>query len=198
MRLGAPILLCVDLQQEFVVPGRPWADPDGDEIAQVCVAALAAARGAGWQVVHSQLHRGGAMLAGTGLHASIPGCEPRPGEVLLRRAGVSAYAHPDLDAIMESASGGVVMIGFSAPMSLTTTLFDAEERGHPLTLLEEACGSADVGDWSAEHTRGLCIANARKLGRATTRDHFREVFGVRIPNATHLRTLAHSRLRLVP
>lgn len=198
MKLGAPVLLCLDLQQEFVVPGRPWADPDGEEIAEVCVAVLKAAREAGWTIVHSQLHRGGPMLAGEGLHQSIPGCEPRPGEVLLRRAGISAYAHPDLDSIMEGASGGVVMIGFSAPMSLTTTLYDAEERGHSLQLLEEACGSADVGDWSAEHTRGLCIATARKLERSTTRDGFADVFGVRIPNQTHLRTLAQNRLRLVP
>ncbi|TGY87771.1 isochorismatase family protein [Marinicauda algicola] len=198
MRLGAPVLLCVDLQQEFVVPGRPWADPDGEDIAEVCIAVLGAARQAGWQLVHSQLHRGGPMLAGEGLHQSIPGCEPKPGEVLLRRAGISAYAHPDLDSIMESASAGVVMIGFSAPMSLTTTLYDAEERGHPLRLLEEACGSADVGDWSAEHTRGLCIDTARRLGRATTRSEYRDVFGHCIPSATHLRTLAHNRLRLVP
>ncbi|WP_375283979.1 cysteine hydrolase family protein [Marinicauda pacifica] len=198
MKLGAPILLCMDLQQEFVVPGRPWADPEGEEIAEICVTVLRAAREAGWTIIHSQLHRGGPMLDGQGLHQSILGCEPKPGEVLLRRAGISAYAHPELDSIMQGATSGVVMIGFSAPMSLTTTLYDAEDRGQPLKLLEEACGSAEVGDWSAEHTRGLCIATARKLNRSVTRDDFADVFGVRIPHEMHLRTLAKSRLRLVP
>ena len=90
--------------------------------------------------------------------------------MLLRRAGVSAYAHPDLDGILEGCTDAAAyMIGFSAPMSLTTTLFDAEDRAHSLSLIEEAVGSADVGEWSAEHARALCIDTARKLGRATCR-----------------------------
>lgn len=164
---GTPVLLCLDLQQEFVTPGRPWADPDGHEVALICARIIEAARKAGWALVHSQLHQGAPMIAGHGLTQPIPGCEPRPGEVLLRRAGVSAYAHPDLDGILEGGGAdSAFVIGFSAPMSMTATLFDAADRLHPLSLIEEAIGAADVGEWGAEHTRALCIDTARKMDRA--------------------------------
>ena len=178
MGLAMPVLLCVDLQMEFIAPGRPWADPDGDEIAARCADVLDNARSNGWLVVHTQLHRGGPMLDGDGLPASIPGCAPRPGEVLLKRAGVSAYAHPDMDGVMAGClAEGAIMIGFTAPMSLTTTLYDAEDRGHQLALLEEACGSAHVGEWGAEHTRALCVATARKLQRSATLHDFAGALG---------------------
>ncbi|PWE17398.1 hypothetical protein DDZ18_06860 [Marinicauda salina] len=173
MVFGIPVLLCMDLQMEFVARHRPWADPDGEAIAAVCADILANARRSGWHVVHTQLHRGGPMIPGQGLPQAVPGCEPRPGEVLLKRAGVSAYAHPELESVLDGAmESGVVMMGFSAPMSLTTTLYDAQDRGHRLSLLEEAVGSAEVGEWSAHHTRLLCIETARKLGRLVRRAEF--------------------------
>ncbi|MCR9128158.1 MAG: isochorismatase family protein [Alphaproteobacteria bacterium] len=169
MILTVPLLLCMDLQQEFVAPGRPFADPDGDEISAVCADLIAQARRAGWTVVHAQLHQGGPVIAGHGLTQPIPGCEPRPGEVLLRRAGVSAFAHPDMEGILESSMGAeAYMIGFSAPMSLTSTLYDAEDRRVRLSLVEGAIGGADVGEWAAGDTRALCCDTARRLSRAVT------------------------------
>jgi nicotinamidase-related amidase len=166
---SVPLLLCVDLQQEFVAFGRPFADPDGDEIGAVCAHLIAQAREAGWTVAHAQLHQGGPVIAGHGLTQPIPGCEPRPGEVLLRRAGVSAFAHPDMEGVLDSAMGEeVYMIGFSAPMSLTSTLYDAEDRRAPLRLVEGAIGGADVGEWAAEDTRALCCETARRLGRSVS------------------------------
>ena len=171
MLLGVPVLVCLDLQMEFVAPGRPFADPDGEAAAAICADVIARARQAGWSVVHAQLHQGGPLMAGLGLTQPIPGCEPRPGEVLLRRAGVSAYAHPDLDGIMEGALGAqAYLIGFSAGTSLNATLFDAQDRGHDLTLIKEAVGAADVGEWASEENRALCIETARGMGRAVSLD----------------------------
>jgi len=175
MSLGLPVLLCLDLQMEFVQPERPWSDPEGPRVAAVCASILAEARAANWSIVHAQLHPGGPIMAGHGLHQPAQGCEPRPGEVLLRRAGVSAYAHPDLTGIMECAMGApAYMIGFSAPTSMTATLFDAEERGHALALVEEAIGSAEVGDWTADEARALCMDTADRVNRLVSR---RDIFG---------------------
>lgn len=175
MLLDTPVLLCLDLQMEFVAPGRPFADPDAEAIASLCSDLIAEARQAGWSVVHAQLHQGGPLIAGYGLTQPAKGCEPRPGEVLLRRAGVSAFAHPDLDGVLESGmDSGAYVIGFSAPLSLTATLFDAEDRGHRLSLVEEAIGGADVSEWSAEESRALCVDTARRLNRSITVDTLRE------------------------
>ena len=186
MILGVPLLLCMDLQQEFVAPGRPFADPDGEDIAAVCAELIASARKAGWTVVHAQLHQGGPIIAGHGLTQPIKGCEPRPGEVLLRRAGVSAFAHPDMDGVLESAMGAnAYMIGFSAPMSLTSTLYDAADRATGLTLVEGAIGGADVGEWAADDTRALCCDTARRLGRAVTLEAVREALAGYAPAAAY-------------
>ncbi|MEQ8434965.1 MAG: isochorismatase family protein [Oceanicaulis sp.] len=169
MVLGVPVLLCLDLQMEFAAPGRPWADPDGEEIGALCADIIAAARANAWTLVHAQLHQGGPLMAGMGMTQPIPGCEPRTGEVLLRRAGVSAYAHPDLDGILEGSLGSqAYLIGFSAGTSLSATLFDAQDRGHSLTLIEEAVGAADVGEWASEENRALCIDSARRMERSTS------------------------------
>lgn len=182
MMPGTPVLLCLDLQQEFITPGRPWSDPDGDEVVAMCAHIIEAARTAGWSLVHAHLHQGAPMIAGHGLTQPIPGCEPRPGEVLLRRAGVSAYAHPDLDGILEGAdAGSAFVIGFSAPMSMTATLFDAADRVHALSLIVDAVGAADVGEWGAEHTRALCIDTARKMQRAV---RLADVKGLEMPAVT--------------
>jgi nicotinamidase-related amidase len=170
MLLDTPVLLCLDLQMEFIAPGRPFADPDGDEIAARCAALIDEARQAGWSVVHTQLHQGGPLIAsGHGLTQPIPGCEPRPGEVLLRRAGVSAFAHPDLEGVLEASAGtGAYVIGFSAPLSLTSTLFDAEDRRQALTVVDGAIGGADVSEWSAEESRALLVHTAERLNRSIT------------------------------
>ena len=147
MKLGVPVLLCLDLQMEFVAPNRTWSDPEGERIASICASILNEARAAGWAIVHSQMHPGGSIMEGHGLHQSAPGCEPLAGEVLLRRAGVSAYSHPDLDGIMECAMGApVYVLGFSASTSMTATFLDADERLHPLHMVQEAIGAAEVGD----------------------------------------------------
>jgi nicotinamidase-related amidase len=178
MLLDTPVLLCLDLQMEFVAPGRPFADPDAEAITALCSDLIAEARDAGWSVVHAQLHQGGPLIAGYGLTQPVKGCEPRPGEVLLRRAGVSAFAHPDLDDVLESGlDSGAYVIGFSAPLSLTATLFDAEDRGHRLCLVEEAIGGADVSEWSAEESRALCVDTARRLKRSITLAALRERLG---------------------
>jgi len=166
MLLGVPALLCMDLQVEFITPGRPWADPDGEAIAERCSRLLDEARKADWQIIHAQLYQGGPMIAGHGQTRSIPGCEPRAGEVLLRRPGVSAYTHPDIRGVLQgSMVEKVYMIGFSAPLSITATLFDARDYGDPVYLVEEMVGSADVCEWSADETRALCLDTARKIGR---------------------------------
>ncbi len=175
MFLETPVLLCMDLQMEFIAPGRPFADPDGDLIAKQCGELIADARQAGWSVVHTQFHRGGPLMSDHGLPQPIPGCEPRPGEVLLRRAGVSAFAHPDLDGIAEAAaSGGVFVIGFSAPLSLTSTLFDAQDRGKNLLFVEGAIGGADLAEWSAEESRALLIHSAQRLNRRVSLEELNE------------------------
>lgn len=167
MLFDVPVLLCVDLQQEFAAPGRPSADPRGEDVGSRCAQIIAAARKAGWTLVHAHLHQGGPLMAGTGMTQPIAGCEPRPGEVLLRRAGVSAYAHPDLDDVLDGCAGApAYLIGFSAGASLNSTLFDAQDRGHELYLIEEAVGAAEAEEWAAEESRALCIDTARRMNRA--------------------------------
>ena len=201
MGYDEPLLICMDLQQEFVTPGRPWADPDGEEISEVCEQTIKATREACWTLIHMQLHRGSPMMDGPCLPQSIPGCEPRKGEVVLKRSGVSAYSHPDLDGLLspyldpDASKPSCIMIGFSAGTSLTSTLYDAQDRCHNLKLLEEACGSADAGDWSAEHTRALCIKTARELDRSVRKSAFPGILD-NIPDRTLERTIRQARLDL--
>ncbi len=167
-------LICVDLQEEFVLPGRPWADPQGPEVLDACRRALQAAREARWRIAHAHLKRGGPMTDPRALVCPASGCRPEPGEILLRRPGVSIFSHPETCELVAEAADSeapVIMLGFSAPMSLSASLFDAHDRGLPLSLLKGAAGGANIGAWRAQETRDFCEAIAAKLGRLADPEH---------------------------
>ena len=87
-------LVCLDLQREYVVPGRPrYADAHAG-VAGACQRVLEIARRNRWRVVHSQ-HRWEIGSARDMFGAPIEGLRPLISEPVFARAGLSAFANPD-------------------------------------------------------------------------------------------------------
>ncbi|MBS0384334.1 MAG: isochorismatase family protein, partial [Proteobacteria bacterium] len=90
-----PWLLCLNLQREFIMPGRPFYAPAGPAAATSARRCLSRARDYGWTIVHVQTDA--ARRARSDEFARpIDGLEPLPSEPLFRIAQRSAFANDDL------------------------------------------------------------------------------------------------------
>jgi nicotinamidase-related amidase len=135
-------LVCLDLQREFVVPGRPSYAAANAAVVAACRRVLEIARAARWRVVHSQ-HRdeGPPPAAHEMFGAPIEGLRPLVSESVFFRRGLSAFGNPAFAAELRRARGGeVFLIGFSLPDSCLATALAAVDEGLSLTLLEDAVG----------------------------------------------------------
>ncbi|MFI4933143.1 MAG: isochorismatase family protein [Caulobacterales bacterium] len=142
-RRSRPWLVCLDLQREFVVPGRPQYAAASAEVARTCGRLLALARGADWRVLHSQLRREhGAFCRNDHFGAPIEGLRPLISEPVYLRRGLSAFSNPDFAAELGEAHGeDVYLIGFSLADTCLATALAAVDHGHSLVLVEDAVGA---------------------------------------------------------
>ena len=151
-------LVCLDLQRDFVIPGRPHFAEASAGVASACVRVLGHARAAGWRVVHSQLRQADAGVFGRGLFdAPIEGLRPRTTEPVFFRRSLSAFADAEFSEELRGALGAeVILIGFSLCDTYLATALAAVDLGLDLTLVEDAVGAGGAGaKVASESARGL-------------------------------------------
>jgi nicotinamidase-related amidase len=136
-------LICLDLQRDYVVPGRPRYAAENAEVAAACVRVLGHARDAGWRIVHSQLRQDdGARWPRELFSAPIEGLRPLISEPVFFRRGLSAFADPGFSSEMRTARGHeVFLVGFSLADTCLATVMAGLDEGLSFTLLEDAVGA---------------------------------------------------------
>ncbi|HEY2706539.1 MAG TPA: isochorismatase family protein [Caulobacteraceae bacterium] len=136
-------LICMDLQREYVVPGRPRYAPKNVEVASACARVLAQARTDGWRVVHSQLHDGQSPAEPLSMFgAPIEGLRPLISEPVFFRRGLSAFANPAFASELRGARGeDVYLIGFSLSDTCVATTLAGLDEGLRISLIEDAVGA---------------------------------------------------------
>lgn len=149
-------LVCLDLQREYVVPGRACYSPAHAAVVLACRQALDVARADGWRVVHSQTRADDIGLTPRDMFgAPIEGLRPLVTEPVFFRRTLSAFANPAFAAEMRAARGAeVFLIGFSLAGSCLATALAAVDEGLELTLLDDAVG-AGPSDGVADAARRL-------------------------------------------
>ncbi len=137
-------LICLDLQRDHVIPGRPRYSPANADVAAACAHVLGLARDEGWRVVHSQ-HRAEADAHPRGLFdAPIEGLRPLISEPVFFRGGLSAFANAAFATELRAARDeDVFLIGFSLADTCLATALAAVDVGLSLTLIEDAVGGRD-------------------------------------------------------
>ena len=158
-------LICLDLQRDYVVPGRPRYAPANAGVVEACRRVLGDAREAGWRVVHSQVRHETAPMLMFG--APIEGLQPLVSESVFFRSGLSAFANPAFASKLGEARGAdVYLIGFSLPDTCLATALAARDQGLSLTLIEDAIGAGAAAS-TAEAARAVLRPHARltKSGR---------------------------------
>lgn len=118
--------------------------------------ALTTARYCGWNVMHSQLRQAptNRIRAHAPANAPIEQLRPRASEAVSTRSELSAFSDPMFEQMLaRNSDGPVFLVGFSLAFSILATMYDASARGRHLSLVEEAAGSAPLGQQSADDVR---------------------------------------------
>jgi nicotinamidase-related amidase len=162
-------LICLDLQRDYVVPGRPRYAAENALVAAACARVLRHARGAGWRIIHSQRRRDdGGEWPRQLFSAPIEGLRPLISEPVFFRRGLSAFADPGFAAELRAARGDeVFLVGFSLVDTCLATVMAGVDEGLSLTLLEDAIGAGAAADLAVA-TRAVlegfaCLASSRRI-----------------------------------
>ena len=75
-------------------------------------------------------------------HEIIDELKPLPGEHVVRKTSVGAFASTAIDSLLRSLGAQqLYMVGVSTNMCVETTAREAADRGYQVTLVEDACGT---------------------------------------------------------
>lgn len=75
-------------------------------------------------------------------HEIIDALKPRPGEHVLRKTTIGAFASTNIDSLLRAlCCEQLYLTGVSTNMCVETTAREAADRGYLVTLVEDACGT---------------------------------------------------------
>ncbi|BBF93779.1 cysteine hydrolase family protein [Blastochloris tepida] len=146
-RLADAVVVVVDAQREYVDGHLPLVGVH-EALARLADV-LAAARAAGAPVIHVQ-HRGAAGgafdPAGPGFAFADPAA-PVTGERVVEKTQPNSFAGTDLaEAVAETGSRQIVLVGFMTHMCVSTTARAALDHGLGVTVIADACATRHLPD----------------------------------------------------
>jgi len=142
-----PIVVFVDLQQEYIASPRALAIPSAAEALVHCRAALTHARKIGWPIAFVRwAGRSPFFNQATRFSRWIEGCQPTGADMIFERSQPSCYASAEFSEVMASSGGNLVLAGFAGETACLSTAVDAFHRGHRLTYLANASASHGLDD----------------------------------------------------
>jgi nicotinamidase-related amidase len=149
-----PILVCADLQVEYLTPGRRHVILDGDAATSRCLELLTLWRDNLWPVMHlKRIAQAAWFNPASRLTDWIAETRPRPGELAFEHPLPSAYSSSRLvDYMSNIRSVRCVLVGFSLDETILATVVEGFHRSHRYRVVGDAVacrqpGTADAADY---------------------------------------------------
>jgi nicotinamidase-related amidase len=145
-----PILICADLQIEYLTEGRSHVINDADEIMSRCLELMTLWRDNLWPVMHlKRIAQAAWFNPASNLTNWIAEMKPRPGELAFEHPLPSAYSSTRFSEYMSNLrSIRCVLLGFSLDETVLSTVVDGFHRSHRYQVVSDAvaCRRGGVGD----------------------------------------------------
>ncbi len=145
-----PILICADLQIEYLTEGRSHVITDADAIMSRCLELMALWRDNLWPVIHlKRIAQAAWFNPASNLTNWIAEMKPRPGELAFEHPLPSAYSSTRFAEYMSNLrSIRCVLLGFSLDETVLSTVVDGFHRSHRYQVVSDAvaCRCSGVGD----------------------------------------------------
>ena len=157
--MGRPALLIIDMQNDFVLEGKPLRVAGAGTVIPKIQVALTEFRKRSLPVFHIlRVHRRDGSdveitrqelfrkhpfaVEGTHGAAVIEELAPWPGEYVIPKIRMSAFIGTELDLMLRNIGvEELVVTGIQTPNCVRTTVFDAIAYNYPVVLVEDAVGA---------------------------------------------------------
>jgi nicotinamidase-related amidase len=148
-----PILVCADLQVEYLTQGRRHVILDGDAATSRCLELLTLWRDNLWPVMHlKRIAQAAWFNPASKLTDWIGELKPRPGELTFEHPLPSAYSSARFaDYTSNIRNMRCVLSGFSLDETILATVVDGFHRSHRYQVVGDAvaCRHPGTGDAAA-------------------------------------------------
>jgi nicotinamidase-related amidase len=145
-----PILVCADLQTEYLTEGRSHVISDAEAITARCLELMTLWRDNLWPVMHlKRIAQAAWFNPASNLTDWIAELKPRPGELAFEHPLPSAYSSTRFAEYMSNMrSIRCVLMGFSLDETVLSTVVDGFHRSHRYQVVSDAvaCRRPGVGD----------------------------------------------------
>jgi nicotinamidase-related amidase len=148
---SVPIVVFVDMQQEYLAKPRLLAISEIDRALDNCRKVLEHSRRVGLPVAFMRLVNESAFFnRATPFVRWIEGFEPYRNEMVFERSSPSCYSCEPFTALVNQSRGGIVLAGFAGEAACLSTMIDAFHRNHKVAYLSDASASHALDDVSAD------------------------------------------------
>ena len=148
---SVPIVVFVDMQQEYLAQPRLLAISGIDSALDNCRKVLDHARQVGLPVAFTRtVSESPFFNRATPFVRWIEGFEPWRNEMVFERASPSCYSSEPFTALVNQSRGGMLLVGFAGESACLSTLIDAFHRNHKVTYLCDASASHALDDMPAD------------------------------------------------
>ncbi|MDD4369451.1 MAG: cysteine hydrolase [Oscillospiraceae bacterium] len=153
-------LLIIDMQNDFCLPGAPFAVKGARSVAPQIKKVLDAGRSCGLPIFHIIRHyradgsdvettryqtfieKGGALIEGTAGAEIIAELRPVKGEYIVIKQRWSAFFQTELDILLRRLKvSRIVVTGVQTPNCIRATVWDANSLGYQVTVLTDGTGA---------------------------------------------------------
>jgi len=144
------ILVCADLQIEYLTEGRRHVIADADAISSRCLELMTLWRNNLWPILHlKRIAQAAWFNPASNLTNWIAELKPRPGELTFEHPLPSAYSSTRFAEYMSNMKNiRCVLSGFSLDETILSTVVDGFHRSHRYQVVSDAvaCRRLGTGD----------------------------------------------------
>jgi len=155
-----PALLIIDMQNDFVLEGKPLKVAGAPAVIPKIQSVLLEFRkrslpvfhvlrvhrpdGSDVEIIRQELFRKQPFaVAGTSGAAVIDELTPRKGEYVLEKTRMSAFIGTELDLMLRTLGVSTLFVcGIQTPNCIRTTVFDGIACNYPVVLIDDATGAS--------------------------------------------------------